>query len=143
MLIDPQNNLELKKAKMYFNKLISSGSKFELKKIIPKRSISLNSYLHVCISIYAIEYGYTVKEAKTYLKRVCPFMVYEKNGNKFLKETSKMDNQECSDFVEWIRNYSAQNGLYIPDAEEYKLSKYEIDKQIDQHKQYIPGYPFC
>lgn len=137
MLINPNNELELKKANTYYKKLVDSKSKFELRKIIPKRSISLNSYLHVCISIYAIEYGYTLKEAKTYLKRICPFMVYEKNGQKFLKETSKMDNLECSDFVEWIRNYSAQNGLYIPEAEEYKLNKYEIDKQIDEHKQYL------
>lgn len=137
MLINPNNELELKKANTYYKKLVDRKSKFELRKIIPKRSISLNSYLHVCISIYAIEYGYTLKEAKTYLKRICPFMIYEKNGQKFLKETSKMNNLECSDFVEWIRNYSAQNGLYIPEAEEYRLNKYEIDKQIDRHKQYL------
>lgn len=136
-MINPNNELELKKANAYYKKLVDSKSKFELRKIIPKRSISLNSYLHVCISIYAIEYGYTLEEAKTYLKRICPFMVYEKNGQKFLKETSKMNNLECSDFVEWIRNYSAQNGLYIPEAEEYMLNKYEIDKQIDNHKNYL------
>lgn len=136
-MINPNNELELKKANAYYKKLVDSKSKFELRKIIPKRSISLNSYLHVCISIYAIEYGYTLEEAKTYLKRICPFMVYEKNGQKFLKETSKMNNLECSDFVEWIRNYSAQNGLYIPEAEEYRLNKYEIDKQIDNHKNYL------
>jgi len=136
-MINPNNELELKKANAYYKKLVDSKSKFELRKIIPKRSISLNSYLHVCISIYAIEYGYTLEEAKTYLKRICPFMVYEKSGQKFLKETSKMNNLECSDFVEWIRNYSAQNGLYIPEAEEYRLNKYEIDKQIDNHKNYL------
>lgn len=85
MLINPINELEVKKAKQYFNKLLTSYSKFELRKITPKRTLKLNSYLHVCINTYAIEFGYTLKEAKTYLKRICPFMVYEKNGQKFLK----------------------------------------------------------
>lgn len=137
MLINPINELEVKKAKQYFNKLLTSYSKFELSKITPKRTLKLNSYLHVCINIYAIEFGYTLKEAKTYLKRICPFMVYEKNGQKFLKETSKMNSQECSEFIEWVRNYSAQEGLYIPDAEEYKLNKFNIDKEINNHKQYL------
>ena len=137
MLINPRNPLELKKANTYYEKLVSGGFKFELKKIIKKRSLSINSYLHVCLSIYAIEFGYTLIESKTYLKRTCPFMVYEKNGQKFLKETSKMNNQECAEFVEWVRNYSAKQGLYIPDAEEYKLNRYEIDKEIKNYNKYL------
>ena len=137
MLIDPKNQLELKKADVYYNKLVSGGFKFELKKIIKKRSLSINAYLHVCLSIYAIEFGYTLKEAKTYLKRICPFMVYEKNGHKFLKETSKMNNEDCAEFVEWVRNYSINNGLYIPDATEYKENSYAIDKEIKNNNQYL------
>jgi hypothetical protein len=64
-------------------------------------------------------------------------MIYEKNGIKFLKETKKLDNKECSDFVEWIRNYAAQNELYIPDADEYKTNKFNIDKQINNNKEYL------
>ena len=64
-------------------------------------------------------------------------MVYEKNDIKFLKKTSKLDNSECSKFVEWIRNYASQNGCYIPDAEEYKLNKFNIDKQININKQFL------
>lgn len=48
-----------------------------------------------------------------------------------------MNSQECSEFIEWVRNYSAQEGLYIPDAEEYKLNKFNIDKEINNHKQYL------
>ena len=64
-------------------------------------------------------------------------MVYEKNGEKFLRKTSKLDNNDCSKFVEWIRNYSSQQGLYIPDAEEYKTNKFNIDKEINNFKQYL------
>ena len=137
MLLDLSNPTELKKAETYFSKLAESKEKIELKKLINKRSLNLNSYLHVVITLFAIEYGYTLDEAKTLLKRECGFMVYETKGTKFLKQTSKLDNMECSKFVEWIRNYASQQGLYIPDADEYKTNKFNIDKDINNHKQYL------
>ena len=137
MLLNLSNNQDFKKAETYFYKLAESESKIELKKIIPKRSISLNSYLHVCISLFAVEFGYTLDETKTLLKRLCSFMVYKKNGIKFLKKTSKLDNLECSKFVEFIRNYASQQGLYIPDADEYLSNKFNIDKEINKNKEYL------
>ena len=130
------NDLEVNEAKMYLDKLISKKSQIEIvnKKI---RSIPLNSYLHVCITLYAIEFGYTLEEAKTLLKRECSFMIYEKNGLKFLKKTSKLNNENCSKFVEWIRNYAAKHYLYIPTADEYKSNRFSIDKEINKHKEYL------
>lgn len=87
MKFDLSNSMEQNKAKVYFEKQILKNSKIELKAIQGSRSISINSYLHVCITLFAIEFGYTLAEAKTILKRECEFMVYEKNGVKFLVET--------------------------------------------------------
>lgn len=137
MYLDLSNSIEVKKAENYLLKLIDNNSKIELKKIQEKRTIKLNSYLHVCITLYAIHFGYTLYEAKIFLKRECQFMVYEKNNIKYLKQTSKLDSLECSKFVEWVRNYSSQNGCYIPDADEYKENKFNIDKAINNHKQYL------
>ena len=137
MKFDLNINLDRNKYDTYSDKLKLSNSKVELKKLGANRSISINSYLHVCITLFAIEFGYTLAEAKTMLKRECDFMVYEKNGLKFLIETSKQDNAECSKFVEWIRNYASKQGLYIPDAEEYKENRFSIDREIDRHKTYL------
>ena len=137
MKYDLSNHLDKNMADVYYEKLKSVGSKIELKKIGMKRSLSINSYLHVCITLFAIEFGYTLSEAKTLLKRECDFMTYEKNGIKFLVETSKQNNDECSLFVNWIRNYSSEQGLYIPDAEEYKENRFNIDREIDKHKTYL------
>ena len=137
MKLDLSKTLERKKAKVYFDKLLLQNKKIELKVVQPNRSISQNSYLHVVISLYAINFGYTLNEAKTYLKRLCEFMVYEKNGIKYLKETSKMNSKELSEFINWIRNYASLNGLYIPTAEEYKENKFSIDKEINNHKTYL------
>jgi hypothetical protein len=137
MKFDLNNTFERNKYDTYSDKLKLSNSKVELKKLGANRTIPLNSYLHVCIDLYAIEFGHTKNEAKTDLKRECHFMRYEKNGKHYLVETSKQTNDECSRFVEWIRNYSSQQGLYIPDAEEYKENKFSIDKEIDKHKTYL------
>ena len=137
MYLDLTNSIDVKKAKNYFYKLNEGKCKIELRKIIPKRTLNLNKYLHVCISIFAIEFGYTLEESKILLKRKCDFMVYDKNANKFLKQTSKLNNKECSEFVEWIRNYSADKGCYIPDADEYKENQFSIDKEINKNKQYL------
>lgn len=137
MIYNTTDIVEANDLKIKVKEYISKGYTVELKRKIKRRSIPLNSFLHVCISIFAIEYGYTLEEAKTLLKRKCSFMVYEKNGIKFLKKTSKLDNLECSKFVEFIRNYASQQGLYIPDASEYQQKQFEIDKEISKHKEYL------
>ena len=137
MLLDYTNPEDVKKGELYNKTMIISKFKVELKRILPNRSISLNSYLHVCISLFSIEFGYTLEESKTLLKRKCSFMIYEKNGLKFLKKTSTLNNKECSEFVEFIRNYAAQQNLYIPDADEYKTNKFNIDKEINKNKEYL------
>ena len=137
MLLDLSIPEDLKKAELYFKTMVISKFKIELKRLIPNRSISINSYLHVCISLFSIEFGYTLEESKTLLKRKCSFMIYEKNGIKFLQKTSMLNNQECSEFVEFIRNYAAQHDLYIPTSEEYKTNKFNIDKEINKNKEYL------
>ena len=67
---------DIDKFKFYFDKYSKFEGVVELKKIHPKRSINQNSYLHVCISIFAIETGYTLDEMKEVLKRKCSFMRY-------------------------------------------------------------------
>lgn len=46
-----------------------------------------------------------------------------------------MDTGELTQFVDWIRNYSSQNGLYIPSSEEYLEAKFSIDKEIEKHQE--------
>ena len=135
MLLDLSNSVDLKKAKAYLNKLHSEGAKIEIVKKNPK-SISQNRYLHVCISLFGSHFGYTLQEAKTLLKRSCEFMTYEKNGKRFLKEVSKLNEKETSDFIEWIRNYAGKEGCYIPTSEEYLEAFMQYDREIQAAKVY-------
>lgn len=136
------NSIEKHKAITRFQKLLEDNKKIELKEVKPRRTLSQNAYLHVCITLYAIEFGFTVEEAKTQLKRLCDFMRYEKednNGKKivFLKQTSIMTTDEIGQFIDWIRTHSAKHGCYIPTAEQYKENAFEIDKNIEQYKEHL------
>ena len=137
MIYDLTKPLEIKEFRAKCQYLILNDKKVELKEKRNTRSLSQNAYLHVCISLFAIEYGYNLEEAKTLLKRNCSFMIYEKNGDKFLKKTSSMDSKELTDFIEWLRNFAGQHGLYIPTSQEYIENKFEIDKSINSNEHYL------
>jgi hypothetical protein len=137
MILDLTNSLDKKKAETYFNTLLSNNKKIELKEIKPKRTITQNKYLHVCITLFAIEFGYTLDESKTLLKRECSFMYYHKNNMLFLKRTRDMQTDELTKFIEYIRNYAVSLGCYIPSADEYKENSYVIDKEINKNREYL------
>ena len=113
------------------------GKKVELKIVRETRTLKQNAYLHVCITLFAIEFGYTIEESKTHLKRNCHFMRYDKNGETYLKRTRDMNTEELTKFIEWLRNYSAEQGCVIPSAEEYKENQFNIDREISKFKEYL------
>lgn len=131
------DKLDRQKAIIKFQGLIEEKKDVEIKEIRNKRTIKQNAYLHICVSLFGIQFGYTIEESKTHLKRNCNFMVYDKEGERFLKQTRGMDSKELTDFIDWIRNYSAQQHYYIPTADEYLENRISIDQEIDSHKQYL------
>lgn len=128
---------DINQAKIKLDWLIEHNKLVEIKEIRAKRSLSQNSYLHVVITLWGIYMGLTINESKTDLKRACHFMSYEKKGKTYLVETHKQDSKQLTEFIDWIRTMSSQNGLYIPSSEEYLENKYRIDKEIDQNKEYL------
>jgi hypothetical protein len=121
-------------------KAIKDGKTYDMKgETTPqRRSLDLNAYYHVVLSLYAIEIGNTLAEMKQDMKEACPFMHYEKNGKVYLVETKTSTNKLLSEHVEWIRNHAIiENGIRIPDAEEYRLGKYYFDNMIESCKKYL------
>lgn len=137
MKFDTSKPFDKNKAITRFKLLLDKGANIELSEIKPRRTVRSNAYLHVCISLCAIEWGNTLDEQKTDLKRACEFMRYEKNGKSYLKRTRDLDTKQLGEFIEWIRNYAGQEGLYIPTSEEYIMHQFEIDKEIERNKQYL------
>ena len=74
------DNVEKQSAIAKFKHLLDEGKKVELNEIKQRRSLSQNGYYHICIKLFAIEFGWTMAEAKDELKKLCPFMSYEKEN---------------------------------------------------------------
>lgn len=131
------------KAVARFKKLLDTNATIELKKVIERRTISQNSFLHVLISLYAVNFGLTLEEAKTFLKSECPFMTYKKyieeleQERTFVRRTRDLNKQELGEFIEWIYEHSAQNMCPLPELEDYKANKSTFDTVIRSHRAYL------
>ena len=137
MIYDLSNNEDKNRASFKFYQLVEGGKVIVLNEKRKKRSISQNRYLHVAITIFAIEVGYTIEEAKTVLKRECSFMRYEKEHHVFLKRTRDLNTKELTDFIEFIIQFAAKMFITIPSSEEYISNQIDIERYISQNKTYI------
>ena len=137
------NTGDREKAIERFKKLLDEEATIELKKIVGRRTLSQNAFLHILITIYAIHFGLMLEEAKVQLKRCCPFMRYSKLIGEdqvetvFLKQTSRLDKRELGEFIDWIYVHSSKENCYLPTIEEYKNDKSTYDSIIRSHRQYL------
>lgn len=64
MIYDLNDNHDKKRFQTYTNKLLNGGNLVELKSL-NKRSLKQNNYLHLILSAFAIETGYSLECVKT------------------------------------------------------------------------------
>ncbi len=131
MKLDLSNHIDIQRAETYLKKLIEEGSKIELKKFVKKRTLAQNGYLHVCLTIFSQETGFTVNELKDiFAERLPDILTYTKSGHVFRKSTSDLTTKEMTELIDLIRSTANENlGVYIPTSEEYLTNKFEIDRQ--------------
>lgn len=137
MLYNLEVDIDVQRFDFRVNQLKEKKSKIELTEKKAKRTLSQNSYLHVCIATFAISIGNTLSEMKTDLKRECSFMVYTKNGNRYLRSSTDLDTKEMTDWIDWIRNKAGMQGHFIPSPDDYQRNWIQIEKEIQAHKQYL------
>lgn len=136
MLLDLSNSFDVNKATVYFEKLKKDGAKIELRKILPARSTDANSYLHVCIAMFSGATGYTREEILDLMSYQIPeIMRYDKGGHNFRRSTTTLDSKEMSVLIDLIRRIAREElGAYIPDSQEYLISKFQIDRDVQNAK---------
>ena len=116
MIYDFSKPEDLKRFDTRIEFLKGKCKKIELKEVRQTRSIKQNNYLHLILSYFGIETGYTLHESKILFKKMSPeIFVYEKNGDKFLKSSSDCNTEEITISIERFRNVCEENGLYIPE----------------------------
>ena len=145
MIFNLNNPYEIDKFKEYVNKLYAQRAIVEVKKKLPNRSLAQNSYLHLILSWFACETGYSLEEVKLdYFKKTCNRDLFvrkkiNKKGNEvtYVRSSSDLDTLEMTTAIDRFRNYaSAQAGIYLPSPNESQFLIY-IEQEIERNKEFI------
>lgn len=144
MIFNATIELDRKRAVSRIEHFLKKGKTFELTEKKERRTIRQNAYLHLLFSWFAIETGYTAEEVKQeiFKKIVNPQTFYEGEHGKLVKierwrSTADLDTGELNLCIERFRDYSSREaGIYLPEPKDMALLQ-EIEKQIENHKQYL------
>ena len=149
MIFNLSNETDRADYKRYCNEVYEWGCKkggvVEVKKRHRQRSLSQNSYLHLILSYYASEFGYSLEEVKMdVFKRICNSDIFirereNRRGSvvRFIRSTASLDTAEMTIAIKRCRNYSAmQAGLYIPSPDEHNAIA-EAERQIARYMEYL------
>lgn len=145
MIYDSNNKSDCLKAIEYLKKIISKGKKFELKVKHPKRTISQNNYLHLILTWFGIETGYTLEEVKQDIlkKIVCPELFYEGEHGPLkverFRSTASLDTAEMTLVIDRFRNWaSIEFNIYLPEPDDLALiEKLEIEISKHQNQEFV------
>jgi hypothetical protein len=137
MIYDLSNEMQVKEAETYFKYLTEKSAKCEIKQLRKKRSGQQNRYLHLLIGKFAMHFGYTMIEAKEIYKSVsCEIYKYTKKGRQFYRSSADLTTKEMTDSIEKFRQKSAENGCYLPSADEESFLM-SIQNEIEKNQQYL------
>ena len=147
MIYDASNRIDVQRALVKVQSLIDKQKKFEIKVKRPRRSISQNSYLHLILTWFAIEYGETVDYVKQVIFKqwVNEDIFSDSYTNPKtsktrprLKSTSELNSKELTESIERFRNWSSKEaGIYLAEPNDL-ASIDQMETEISKHnKSYL------
>lgn len=123
-----KNPLEIDKFKDRVTELRNKGAVVELTEK-RARSLQANKYLHLMLSKFALEYGYTLDEVKTHFYKVTvnPDIYIRERVDKFsgeiykyVRSSAELTSDEMSKSIEAFREFWLEEGGYrFPSSDEY------------------------
>ncbi|WP_448607611.1 hypothetical protein [Paenimyroides ceti] len=139
-IYNANNHIDRHRATKRFIELISDSKTFELKEIKPIRTLRQNRYLHLILSWFGMETGYTLQEVKQIIfKQVVNYNLFYDGEYGELKvqrwrSTADLKTDELTTAIDNFRNYSStEAGIYLPEPSDLAFLN-EIDLQIKQQK---------
>ena len=147
-LYNGKDNFEVAKSRRRLEQLIKKGALFELKEIT-KRSLSQNNYLHLILSYFALELGYSLSYVKLNLfkckwnrklfviKKVSPI-----TGEQFtdIRSTADLDKEEMAKAITIFIEKAALEAnirLPIPSDLMYNDEMTKIALEVARNEQYL------
>lgn len=126
--------------------LISNKKIFELTEKKRTRTLSQNNYLHLILSVYALEMGETLKYTKehTFKKEINPDVFRFERVNYKTSEvredwrsTANLNTKEMNLCIDRFRNHAAKDlGIYLPEPKDLALID-EIKIEIEKNKEFL------
>ena len=147
-LYNGKENFEIAKSRRRLEQLIKKGALFEPKEIT-KRSLSQNNYLHLILSYFALELGYSLSYVKLNLfkckwnrkifviKKVSPI-----TGEQFthIRSTADLDKEEMAKAITIFIEKAALEAnirLPIPSDLMYNDEMTKIALEVARNEQYL------
>jgi len=143
MIFDTSIPFENQQAAERFLWLQNKGKVIELKEVRPKRSISQNSYLHLVLTWFAINYGERMDYVKqVFFKQVVNPEIFrtefvnQKTGEirEDWKSTAELDTKEMTTAIDRFRSWSAKEaGIFLPEPSDMVAINH-IEKEIKKQE---------
>lgn len=143
MIYELANRVDRDKAITRFKNLLDNDKRIELTVKHPKRTIRQNAYLHLILSAFGLNFGYTLEETKQYIfkKEVNPEIFYEGEKEGLVKmekwrSTAELDTGELTNAIDRFLDYSAKNGYRLPEPEDMVWIA-ELEKEVHNNSKHL------
>lgn len=145
MIYNLQEPLERAQFEARCKHLSEKGARVELTEKRDKRTLSQNSYLHLILSYFALQYGERMEHIKQELfKRHvnADLFLREKEGKGIgryyvLRSSAELDTKEMTTAIDRFRDWASKEvGVYLPTPEENGLIG-EIEREVEMNKRWI------
>lgn len=119
MIYDLKDLQETRKAVDYLAKLSATEQLVEIKRISPNRTLRQNAYLHLIITAFGNNFGYTPDEAKMLYKYINKEIYkYKRHGLPFWRSSADLTKEEMAQSIDRFRAKSAEMGYDLPEADQ-------------------------
>lgn len=145
MIYNLKNAFELQKFRDRVVELQNKGAMVEVKEK-KGRSLSQNAYLHLLLSSFSLQFGYSLEETKVHFyKLVVNKDIFLREGTDrfsgeiyhYLRSTADLDQEEMSDSITRFRSWAREEaGFDFPSSDEYIALlhiEHEIKMQRGEH----------
>lgn len=148
MIYDASNEVDIERARVKLQFLISKNKKFELKEIFKQRTPKQNRYLHLILSKFALEYGERLEYVKLYFfkEMINPDIFKFDHINRVTGEVRKAYYSTSDPVItiklmtlaiDRFRDFSSKEaGIYLPEPSDLNYLD-QIKNEIEQYKQYL------
>lgn len=145
MIYDANISLDRNRASERLKYLFDNKKVFEIKEKRKSRTLSQNRYLHLILSWFGLEFGYTLEETKQFIfkQEVNSDIFYDGEKEGIVKfstwrSTASLDTTELTTAIDRFRDFSAKQGCYLPEPSDMaSINEMERQLTMKSSKQYL------